>query len=52
MADWAKYEPNMLKRIFRMFEECSRTPFGGIGKPEALKGNLSSYCGFACAVKN
>jgi toxin YoeB len=41
MADWAKYEPKMLKRIFRMIEECCRTPFEGIGKPEALKGNLS-----------
>ena len=43
MADWAKYESKMLKRIFRMFEECARTPFEGIGKPEALKGNLSGY---------
>jgi toxin YoeB len=43
MADWAKYEPKMLKRIFRIFEECGRTPFEGIGKPEALKGNLSVY---------
>lgn len=41
MADWAKYE--MLKRIFRLFEECARTPFEGIGKPEALKGNLSGF---------
>ena len=43
MADWAKYEPKMLKRIFRMFEECGRIPFEGIGKPEAQKGNLSGY---------
>lgn len=43
MADWAKYEPKMLKRIFRLFEESARTPFEGIGKPEALKGNLSGF---------
>ena len=43
MADWAKFEPKMLKRIFRILEECCRTPFEGIGKPEALKGNLSGY---------
>ena len=41
LADWTKYEPKMLKRIFRMFEECCRTPFDGIGKPEALKGNYT-----------
>jgi toxin YoeB len=43
MADWAKYEPKMLKRIFRIFEECGRTPFEGIGNPEPLKGNLSGF---------
>ena len=43
MADWAKYEPKILKRIFRMFEEYCRTPFEGIGKPEPLKGNLSGF---------
>jgi Txe/YoeB family toxin of Txe-Axe toxin-antitoxin module len=31
MADWAKFEPKMLKRIFRIFEECCRTPFDGFG---------------------
>lgn len=43
MADWAKYDPKLLKRIFRIFEECCRTPFEGIGKPEGLKGNLSGF---------
>jgi Txe/YoeB family toxin of Txe-Axe toxin-antitoxin module len=37
MADWAKYEPKLLKHIFRMFEECTRTPFEEIGKPAALE---------------
>ncbi len=26
-----------------MVEECRRTPKEGIGKPEALRGNLSGY---------
>ena len=43
MADWVNNKPKMLKCIFGMFEECARTPFEGIGKSEALKGNLSEY---------
>jgi len=37
LSKWAVYEPKLLKRIFRMMEECCRTPFDGIGKPEPLK---------------
>lgn len=33
----------MLKRINQLIEEILRTPFEGIGKPEALKGDLSGY---------
>ncbi|ADB40625.1 Txe/YoeB family addiction module toxin [Spirosoma linguale] len=39
LSEWATYEPKLLKRIFRILEECCRTPFEGIGKPEALKGD-------------
>lgn len=31
------------KRIVRLIQEVRRTPFEGIGKPEALKGNLSGF---------
>jgi toxin YoeB len=40
IADWLNNDPKTLKRIFRIFQECCRTPFEGIGKPEPLKGNL------------
>jgi toxin YoeB len=33
----------ILKRINRLIEECRRTPFEGIGKPEALKHQLAGY---------
>ena len=32
-----------IKRIERILNELSETPFVGIGKPEALKGDLSGY---------
>lgn len=41
LSEWATFEPKLLKRIFRILEECCRTPFEGIGKPEPLKGNKS-----------
>lgn len=43
MQEWASENPKMLKRIFRMLEECQRTPFEGIAKPEPLKGDLKGY---------
>ncbi|WP_420148152.1 Txe/YoeB family addiction module toxin [Spirosoma sp.] len=39
LSEWAAFEPKTLKRIFRILEECCRTPFEGIGKPEPLKAN-------------
>jgi toxin YoeB len=41
MNDWIAENPKMLKRIMRIIDECRKTPFDGIGKPEPLKGNLS-----------
>jgi toxin YoeB len=40
-TEWATYEPKMMKRIARLFEEICRSPFDGTGKPEPLKANLS-----------
>jgi toxin YoeB len=42
-AEWLQENPKMGKRIYRLLEECCRTPFEGIGKPEPLKGSLSGY---------
>ncbi|MCU0340357.1 MAG: Txe/YoeB family addiction module toxin [Spirosomaceae bacterium] len=38
VREWLFEDPKTLQRIFRVLEECRRTPFVGIGKPEALKG--------------
>ncbi len=38
---WQKQDRKNLKRINQLVKEISRTPFEGIGKPEALKENLS-----------
>jgi len=36
---WFHTEPKMCKRIHSLLKDTKRTPFDGIGKPEALKGN-------------
>jgi toxin YoeB len=41
--EWGKDDKQLQKRIVRLIQEVRRTPFEGIGKPEALKGNLSGY---------
>ena len=33
----------MVKKINALIKECLRYPFEGTGKPEPLKGDLSSY---------
>ena len=40
---WQTQERKTLKRINRLIGESLRTPFEGIGKPEALKQNLSGF---------
>ncbi len=40
---WIATDRAILKRINRLIEECRRTPFEGIGKPEALKRQLAGY---------
>ena len=40
---WVSTDRAMLKRINRLIEETRRTPFTGIGKPEALKHQLAGY---------
>lgn len=38
---WQGQDKKTLKRINALIKECLRTPFEGIGKPEALLGDLS-----------
>ena len=40
---WQGQDHKTLKRINRLIEEVRRAPFDGIGKPEALKENLSGF---------
>jgi toxin YoeB len=40
---WVQHQPKLAKRILRMIEETLRDPFGGIGKPEPLRNELSGW---------
>ena len=40
---WQNQNKNTLKRINELIKDMVRDPFDGIGKPEALKGNLSGF---------
>lgn len=40
---WQATDKKMIKRINELLKDISRTPFSGVGKPEALKFNLSGY---------
>jgi toxin YoeB len=40
---WVATDKAMVKRINKLIAEVRRTPFTGIGKPEALKHQLSGY---------
>ena len=40
---WVVNDSSMIKRINRLIDDIRRTPFTGIGKPEALKHQLAGY---------
>ena len=40
---WIDKDRKVLQKINSLIKECQRTPFAGIGKPEALKQNLSGF---------
>ena len=40
---WVQRNPKMAKRVLRLIEETQRDPFGGIGKPEPLRGELTGW---------
>ena len=40
---WHKVDKKIATRINELIKSCLRTPFEGIGKPEALKGDLQGY---------
>jgi toxin YoeB len=40
---WQRIDPKIFKRINTLIKEIQRTPYEGIGKPEALKHGFSGY---------
>lgn len=40
---WQTQDKKTLKRINKLITDVQRSPFEGIGKPEALKENLSGF---------
>ena len=40
---WQVSDRKILDRVNRLIEECTRTPFGGTGKPEPLRAPLSGW---------
>ena len=42
-CNWQQQDKNIVKRINQLIKDIKRNPFDGIGKPEALKGNLSGF---------
>ena len=40
---WQKVDKKIVRRVNQLIKSCMRTPFEGIGKPEALKGDLQRY---------
>jgi toxin YoeB len=40
---WQQTDRQILKKLNRLIEECTRTPFAGIGKPEPLRDDFSGW---------
>ena len=40
---WMDHDKQALKRLNRIIDDCLRSPYSGIGKPEALHMNLSGW---------
>jgi toxin YoeB len=40
---WVQINPKLAKRLLRLIAETQRDPFGGTGKPEPLRGDLSGW---------
>ncbi|MFY7999827.1 MAG: Txe/YoeB family addiction module toxin [Candidatus Kapaibacteriota bacterium] len=43
MHEWIRTDRKQYERIYCILQECRRTPFEGIGKPEPLKGSLAGF---------
>jgi len=43
LCHWIDTDRKVAKRLLKLIEECKRTPFEGLGKPEPLRDNFSGY---------
>lgn len=43
LQHWITHDRAVLKKLLRLIEDCRRSPYDGIGKPEALRENLSGW---------
>jgi toxin YoeB len=41
--DWVKLDKKIHRKIVELIKDINRHPFQGLGKPEALKHDLSGY---------
>lgn len=41
--DWSKLDKKLHRKIIELIKDINRSPFQGLGKPEALKHDLSGY---------
>ena len=40
---WQKHDKRMLRRVNELVRDIARSPFDGLGKPEALRHDLAGY---------
>lgn len=40
---WMQNDIKSVKKIYKLLENCCKTPFDGLGQPEPLKANYSGY---------
>jgi toxin YoeB len=40
---WIEHNRAVTKKLFKLIENCRRTPYDGLGKPEALRHDLSGH---------
>lgn len=41
--DWVKLDKQLYRKIVALIKDIDRSPFTGLGKPEALKHDLKGY---------
>ncbi len=40
---WVQINPKLARRLLGLIKETKRNPFGGLGKPEPLRGDLAGW---------